>query len=66
MTKEDTLTIRLSADLKAKLRRWAEAEHRSSSNLIELILLDYAKRREASEGRTEETKRKGTGAARHA
>jgi predicted transcriptional regulator len=42
--KTETLTIRLSPDTKATLRETAEQEHRSLSNMLEVMIRDYSRR----------------------
>lgn len=41
-TKDETLSIRTSADIKQLLRLAAEREHRSVASMIEVLVLDYA------------------------
>lgn len=42
-TKNEVLTIRTTAEVKALLRLAAEREHRSAASMIEVLVLDYAK-----------------------
>jgi uncharacterized protein (DUF1778 family) len=41
-TKDETLSIRTSADIKLLLKLAAEREHRSVASMIEVLVLDYA------------------------
>jgi uncharacterized protein (DUF1778 family) len=43
--KDETLSIRTSADIKELLRLAARAEHRSVASMIEILVLEYARRR---------------------
>ncbi|MCQ2045010.1 hypothetical protein SAMN05216194_1177 [Stutzerimonas kunmingensis] len=40
--KDETLTIRTSADIKQLLRMAAEKEHRSVASMMEVLILNYA------------------------
>lgn len=40
--KDETLSIRTSAEIKQLLRKAAEREHRSVASMIEVLILDYA------------------------
>ncbi|MBD9481378.1 hypothetical protein IB229_00200 [Pseudomonas sp. PDM14] len=40
--KDETLSIRTSAEIKQLLRKAAEREHRSAASMIEVLILDYA------------------------
>ncbi|TQM92392.1 hypothetical protein [Roseinatronobacter monicus] len=40
--KDQTLSIRTSADIKRLLRLAAEKEHRSIASMMELLILNYA------------------------
>lgn len=42
--KNETLTIRTSADIKDLLRQAADREHRSLASMIEVMVMDYAKK----------------------
>ena len=42
-TKDETLTIRTSADIKQLLRMAAEREHRSIASMVEVLILNYAR-----------------------
>lgn len=42
--KNETLTIRTSAEIKDLLRQAAEREHRSLASMIEVLVMDYAKK----------------------
>ena len=41
--KDETLSIRTSADIKQLLRMAAEKEHRSIASMMDVLILDYAK-----------------------
>lgn len=41
--KDETLSIRTSADIKQLLRIAAEREHRSIASMIEVLILNYGK-----------------------
>ncbi|WP_206957152.1 hypothetical protein [Trinickia acidisoli] len=41
--KDETLSIRTSADIKQLLRMAAERERRSVASMIEILVLDYAR-----------------------
>ena len=40
--KDETLSIRTSADIKQLLRQAAEKEHRSIASMMEVLILNYA------------------------
>ncbi|MGB4343592.1 MAG: hypothetical protein WBJ03_08255 [Moraxellaceae bacterium] len=42
--KDETLSIRTSADVKQLLKMAAEREHRSTASMIEVLILEYAKK----------------------
>jgi hypothetical protein len=42
--KDSTLTIRMERNLKKALREAAEAEHRSVSNMVEILVRDHCKK----------------------
>lgn len=42
--KNETLTIRTTAEIKALLRQAAEHEHRSLASMVEVLVRDYAQR----------------------
>ena len=44
--KTATLMLRIQPSLKQELRELAAREHRSLSNMIEVLILDYDRRRE--------------------
>lgn len=44
--KDETLSIRTSAEVKQLLRLAAEREHRSVASMMEVLILEYAKRTE--------------------
>lgn len=41
-TKDETLSIRTSAEIKQLVRQAAEREHRSIASMIEVLVLSYA------------------------
>ncbi|MDO1476079.1 hypothetical protein HNB49_20515 [Comamonas thiooxydans] len=41
-SKDETLSIRTSADIKQLLRMAAEKEHRSIASMMEVLILNYA------------------------
>lgn len=41
--KDETLSIRTSADIKQLLRMAAEKEHRSIASMVEVLILNYAR-----------------------
>ena len=42
-TKNEVLTIRTTAEIKALLKLAAERERRSAASMVEVLVLDYAK-----------------------
>ncbi len=58
--KDETLSIRTSADIKQLLRMAAEKEHRSIASMMEVLILNYAQEQglKADEQSTEGTKKK--------
>ncbi len=58
--KDETLSIRTSADIKQLLRMAAEKEHRSIASMMEVLILNYAQEHglKADEQSTEGTKNK--------
>ena len=43
-TKNEVVTIRTTAEIKALLKRAAEREHRSVANLVEVLIRDFCER----------------------
>jgi len=43
-TKNEVLTIRTTAEVKALLKLAAEREHRSAASMVEVLVLDYCER----------------------
>lgn len=41
--KDETLSIRTSAEVKQLLRMAAEREHRSTASMMEVLILEYAR-----------------------
>jgi uncharacterized protein (DUF1778 family) len=64
--KDETLSIRTSADIKQLLRLAAEREHRSVASMVEVLVLAYAQEhhlgdlQEASVNARERKKKHGT------
>lgn len=46
--KNETLTLRTTPDIKDLLKQAADKEHRSQASMIEVLVLDYAKRHKLS------------------
>jgi uncharacterized protein (DUF1778 family) len=42
--KNETLTIRTTAEIKDLLRKAADREHRSLASMIEVLVMEYAKK----------------------
>lgn len=42
--KDETLSIRTSADIKTMLREAADREHRSIASMVEVLVMDYAEK----------------------
>jgi uncharacterized protein (DUF1778 family) len=42
--KDETLSIRTSADIKTLLREAAYREHRSIASMVEVLVMDYAQK----------------------
>ena len=40
--KNETLTLRTTAEIKSLLRQAADREHRSLASMVEVLVLDYA------------------------
>ncbi len=60
-TKNEVLTIRTTAEVKALLKLAAEREHRSAATMIEVLVLDYCEQNdiEIAESDTASSARKG-------
>lgn len=43
--KDETITIRTTAEIKALLKLAAEREHRSAASMMEVLVLEYAQRK---------------------
>ncbi|RMU78459.1 hypothetical protein ALP24_101579 [Pseudomonas syringae pv. aptata] len=56
--KDETLSIRTSAEIKQLLRMAAERERRSVASMIEILVLDYAKEHEVRLERPVDDRRK--------
>jgi uncharacterized protein (DUF1778 family) len=52
--KDETLSIRTSSDIKELLRLAAQKEHRSVASMIEVLVLDYARKNNVSLDETPE------------
>ncbi len=44
-TKSTTLTLRIDPEVKEALRIAADQEHRSITNMVEVLILDYCERK---------------------
>lgn len=57
--KDETLSIRTSAEIKQLLRLAAAQEHRSVASMLEVLILDFARKHhlKADEGQDERAKR---------
>jgi len=51
-TKTTTLTFRIDPELKEALRTAAQREHRSISNMVEVLILEYCGRNNIDAGKT--------------
>ena len=59
-TKDETLSIRTSSEIKRLLRAAAEQERRSVSSMIEVLILEYARTHELMQERSrDETLKEG-------
>ncbi|HAU1490446.1 TPA: hypothetical protein F8S49_11360 [Legionella pneumophila] len=47
-TKTATLTLRISPEIKQKLKSAAEREHRSIANMVEVLIRDYCEQNKIS------------------
>lgn len=64
--KDETLSIRTSADIKQLLRMAAEKEHRSIASMLEVLILNYAKEHDLKaemQPREEAKKKRGSDGA---
>jgi hypothetical protein len=52
--KGETLSIRTSPDIKELLRLAARQEHRSIASMVEILVLEYARRHKLQSGRMPE------------
>ncbi len=57
--KNETLTIRITAEIKDLLRQAAEQEHRSLTSMVEVLVRDYAKKAKLESSITPQSIRKG-------
>lgn len=60
-TKNEVLTIRTTAEVKALLKLAAERERRSAASMVEVLVLDYAKAHALTVREPDRAGRKGTG-----
>lgn len=63
-TKNEVLTIRTTAEVKALLKLAAQRERRSSASMIEVLVLDYAKAHGLVVPEPDQATGKGSGKAR--
>ena len=49
--KNETLTLRTTAEIKSLLRQAAEREHRSLASMVEVLVLKYANGHQLKSGR---------------
>ena len=54
--KNETLTIRTTAEIKDLLRQAAGREHRSLASMIEVLVMDYAKKAKLQPSTTSQSK----------
>lgn len=59
-TKNEVLTIRTTAEVKALLKLAAERERRSAASMVEVLVLDYAKAHGMAVPDPDMSARKGT------
>lgn len=57
--KNETLSIRTSAEVKQLLKQAAEHEHRSVASMMEVLILEYAKRNRLKATEIKEVSRRG-------
>ena len=60
-TKNEVLTIRTTAEVKALLKLAAERERRSAASMIEVLVLDYAEAHDLTVPEPDRAGRKGAG-----
>lgn len=53
--KDETLSIRTSAEIKQLLRKAADREHRSVASMVEVLILDYAQQHNLQPDQTDHT-----------
>ncbi|MFZ3282218.1 hypothetical protein [Pseudomonas sp.] len=53
--KDETLSIRTSAEIKQLLRQAAAREHRSAASMIEVLILGYAQQHNLQPDQTDRT-----------
>jgi uncharacterized protein (DUF1778 family) len=58
-TKNEVLTIRTTAEVKALLKLAAERERRSAASMIEVLVLEYAEAHELNVPESDRARRKG-------
>ena len=54
--KNETLTIRTTAEIKDLLRQAADREHRSLASMIEVLVMEYAKKAKLEPSATSQSK----------
>jgi len=57
VTKSTTLTLRIDPDVKEALRIAAEQEHRSITNMVEVLIRDYCQQHSIALGQENEKSR---------
>lgn len=57
--KDETLSIRTSAEVKALLKQAAEREHRSVASMVEVLILAYAQEHKLKAARGPASRSKG-------
>lgn len=48
--KDETISIRTSSDIKDLLKQAADLEHRSVASMVEVLVLDYARKHKLKAG----------------
>jgi Ser/Thr protein kinase RdoA (MazF antagonist) len=59
-TKNEVLTVRTTAEVKALLKLAAERERRSAASMVEVLILDYARSHGIAVANPEQPTRKGS------
>jgi len=58
--KGETLSIRTTPDIKELLRLAARREHRSVASMVEILILEYARKHDLQEGKMQDRRKAGT------